>query len=203
MTIRVGFVAGFGRCGTSLVMAMLAAGGLQTVGAAPLFEHPQYIARRTDFRFLRRQNGKVIKWVDPIATIIPHDVVGPVLWLDRDMIEQAKSQIKCANAFGENWPIDAAMIAEVEGQIHTKRNTALARAATVGPVTILTFEELLFDPVGSAKTLREVFQTFSNLDIEAASSVVRSRSPQCAAGMEMTRSEAIASLEEAMCYGRS
>jgi hypothetical protein len=201
MTVRTGFVAGFGRCGTSLVMGMLAAGGLQTVGQAPIFEHPKLIERRADMRFLRRQGGKVIKWVDPISTNIVHHAIGPVLWLDRHVTEQAKSQIKLANAFGGNWPTNAAMIAEVANQLVGKRNSALSLAAMVGPVTFLTFETLLSDPRGSAKLLREVFRPLGALDILKASALVQARSPQCAEHKEFNRIEAMACLEEAMWYG--
>jgi hypothetical protein len=194
MTIHIGLVAGFGRCGTSLVMGMLAAGGLPIVGADPIFEDMRFQPGLSDLRFLRHQGGKIIKWVDATSTIVPGEVSGPVLWLDREPTEQAKSQIKMANAFGEAWQVDREMIAEVADQLTSRRGRAWALAAEVGPVSMLSFEALLFDPFGSASILQQVFRPFGLLDIQTAAAIVRSRAPQCSPMMEVTTREAVSSL---------
>ncbi|MCB6178601.1 hypothetical protein LHP98_10720, partial [Rhodobacter sp. Har01] len=67
----IGFVAGFGRCGTSLACAMLAAGGLPVAGVAPVFEDHRFSPRRTDPAWRLAQTGRVVKWVCPLTTWCP------------------------------------------------------------------------------------------------------------------------------------
>ena len=53
----LGFVAGFGRCGTSLVLAMLYHGGLRVIGNSSAFEDRRFTTEGVDHRWLLSQSG--------------------------------------------------------------------------------------------------------------------------------------------------
>lgn len=181
----IGFVAGFGRCGTALTLAMLAAGGLPIVGSAPIFETLRFTPGRTDAGWLSGQSGRILKWVCPLSTWCPEEAQGPVLWLDRDPEEQARSQVKLARAFGDRLPDPEAKVRAVAMHIRHKTSAAQSSAAKQGPVTRLSFESLLSDPLQSARKLAEVFRPFGQLDVGRAAAMVRGRSPECAPQMEV------------------
>jgi len=89
-------VSGFGRCGSSLVMQMLAAGGYPTVGEYPAYEveAPEVLTEA----FLAAHDGMAIKVLDLHVYPLP---VGPayrVIWLDRDYRQQARSMAKFLGA---------------------------------------------------------------------------------------------------------
>ena len=179
-----GFVAGFGRCGTSLVMAMLAAGGLPVVGTGQAFEDRRFSTAHVDHGWLARQSG-ILKWVDPIQTPVTRSWPAQTLWLDRDPVEQAKSQIKLAVACGVNCRGDEKTVAQVAATLTRKREEALRRAGWHGPVTVLSFELLLSDPARAAGIMAEAFEEFGVLDRDRAIQAVRQRDAQCAAGLEL------------------
>lgn len=94
----IGLVAGFGRCGSSLVMAMLKAGGLPEVGTPPIYEVAEFNTTYTCATFLERSGGGILKWLEPLATVLPSAMRGgPILWLDRDPSEWAESHLKLRN----------------------------------------------------------------------------------------------------------
>jgi hypothetical protein len=181
----IGFVAGFGRCGTSLTMAMLAAGGLPVVGRGAIFEDPHFTPGRTNERWLLAQSGRIVKWVCPLSTYCPEAAQGRILWLDRDPEEQARSQVKLALACGERWADPDAKASAIAAQIRDHTDRALSYASDQGPVARLSFEDLLSDPLESAKRIAAFFRPFGVLDVARASAVVRPRGAACADGMEV------------------
>lgn len=85
-------VCGFGRCGTTMTMQMLVAGGLPPGNAT----EPPY---EGDPKALIGRNlaGRCVKLLDPCGTAAA--VAGPTagwrfIWLDRDPLEQAHSYLK-------------------------------------------------------------------------------------------------------------
>ncbi|WP_337846840.1 hypothetical protein [Sphingomonas sp.] len=93
MTRPTVLVAGFGRCGSSLVMQMLHAGGMPCDGTFPDFEAISLHLMSHD-AWIARTRGRAVKVLDPHLYPPP---VGPdyrTIWLTRDPSEQARSALK-------------------------------------------------------------------------------------------------------------
>lgn len=92
------FVAGFGRCGTTMMMTMLDRGGFPVVGPRPAYEVGEMSPMaKPDPQWLRACAGKAVKWIDPIkARISRNDLpTAPVIiHMDRDKRNMAASQVK-------------------------------------------------------------------------------------------------------------
>ncbi len=88
-------VCGFGRCGTSLVMQMLAAAGVDCAGRAPTYEEQIAPEHKNDAVYWYRTfAGRALKVLDPDRFRPPADIPYLVIWLDRDEKQQAASQVK-------------------------------------------------------------------------------------------------------------
>lgn len=87
-------VAGLGRCGLTMTMQMLDAGGLDVWGDPPAYEPGHYAA---DFDEI-----DAVKLVDPIGSeitgLLPEPGALQWIWLQRDAKEQAKSMAKMVEA---------------------------------------------------------------------------------------------------------
>jgi hypothetical protein len=93
-------VAGLGRCGTSLALQMLAAGGVDCVGPYPSFEDAEHdqLRRTAPAEWAARAAGKAVKVLDPHRNPPPIGPAYRVLWLFRDWADQARSQLKMVGA---------------------------------------------------------------------------------------------------------
>ncbi len=89
-------VCGLGRCGTSLCMSMLEAGGVPVCGKYPAYEDDCILRDQISAgEILFLYAGKAVKWLDP--KLHPRDHLqgmAAIIWLSRDPKEQAKSQLK-------------------------------------------------------------------------------------------------------------
>lgn len=189
----IGLVAGLARCGSSLTMAMLQAGGLPVVGCPPVFEVAQFQPQFTDETFLRRCDGRILKWLDPLNTYLPRTLeVGPVLWLDRDHVQQAASFKKLCALWGQDLSIQRGG-GELPEQLANATSSAVARLSAYGNFTRLSFETILADPLGSASLLARHFRPLGVLDVRAAASVVKQRLPACQPEMEFSAAAALQS----------
>lgn len=193
----IGLVAGFGRCGSSMVMRMLQAGGLPIVGKAPLFETIEFSSQGTVPSFLQRNDGRILKWINPIDTYLPHEFRGcPILWLDRDPAQWAESWMKLERLWQET-PLradDPEAHAALVAKVQHRTKDAVRIAEERGHVRRLSFEEILADPVGAAEILADHFRPFGSLNVREASCVVSRRSPDCAPGMEFDQVSAFVSV---------
>ena len=88
-------VVGLGRCGSSLTMQMLAAGGMPVHGKAPTYEVEEAMVGRMDRAWLAAQRG-AIKVLEPkrMPSLVLDHPGNAIIWLDRDPDQQAKSQAK-------------------------------------------------------------------------------------------------------------
>lgn len=193
----IGLVAGFGRCGSSLVMAMLSAGGLPVVGHPPVFESTAFTEHCTSETFLRKHDGSILKWLDPTHTYLPHAFRGgPVLWLDRDPAAWAESHMKLRNMW-TGLPLrheDPIAHASLSAEVAERTSSVLQKIGSYGSLDRLRFEDILAKPRDAAETLRRVFRAFGYLDINRASAVVRERTAECAPGMEFGPDDVLASI---------
>ncbi len=89
-------ILGMGRCGLTVTMQMLCAGGYPCYGAPPAFEVCNI--DRIPFATL---SGKAIKVLQPDNTFWPPKGEYHVITIQRDSQEQAKSMGKLLNYVGE------------------------------------------------------------------------------------------------------
>lgn len=184
-TAPILFVAGFGRCGTTMVMTMLDRGGFPVAGPRPAYEAPEMGLGRVDHAWVRAQAGRAVKWIDPLKAVIrPADLQETpaiILYLRRNLREQAASQVKMAAPFG--FAVNDRYIRRAFQASLRREAPALHRhLVDLGPVYTLDYEEILQDPRGAANLLKGVVYDHFDLpfDFAAAARVPIRRSPKCA-----------------------
>ena len=168
-------VTGFGRCGTTLVMRMLDAGGVPIACNSrasyelDLLSQPHAAAPWTDFA------GQAVKVLDPHRWKFAAEDRLRFLFISRDAREQAKSQAKF---FGEiqGLKIDRAHRRRIE--VSLRRDYFKApKSLQPHPALFLKFEEILAEPYEAARQI----QRFVNFDLDTLlmGSVVLRRPPAC------------------------
>lgn len=175
MSARAGtglvLVAGLGRCGSSLLMQMLDAGGYPIVpghGGAPGYEHPANVGRGQ----LPPGASGALKWLDPQRLAPPPkaEVRGSILLL-RDNREQSRSHIKFLSALG--FDTRGATVRQHAASLRQDEPRARRELVARGSLYVVQFEELIARPRTALAALRSWIG--SDLDIEGAASVVRER----------------------------
>ena len=183
-------VAGLGRCGTTLTMNMLVAGGIPGVGSAPAYEPPEI--QNPTAEWLDAQAGHALKILDPHVAGVPRmsltSAPRRVIWIDRDVRQQTRSQAKMAVAMLGVPPLNRHALLRWEASLHGDRRDA-RRALIAAGCTIkreFRFEQLLADPETVARKLADWLRPdFGDLDEVAMASVVIPRPPQCAPDMSL------------------
>ena len=178
---RITVVCGFGRCGTSLLMQMLAAGGMAVHGEYPAYEDPA--ARGGNSALFDTLPGKAIKLLDEPAL---HSLSGCYLydfvWLDRNEREQAFSACKLLAAAGHPLPRGAAKVLTRSYWRSRPGLLAHLRALLGSRLLRLRFEDVLAEPLRAAETLIH-FLGQPQLDRYEMVEQVRPRSPKCYPGL--------------------
>lgn len=95
-------VCGLGRCGTSLTMKMLGAGGM------PLFEdkagsheHSRMVTLPANQLWVQYADGHALKVNDPHVYTPPSNLEYSAIWLTRNPTHQARSMMKLNTALGK------------------------------------------------------------------------------------------------------
>jgi len=160
-----------------MVMAMLRAGGVPTIGHdhSGELEGPDAIAR------LAREDveGRAVKFLDHLIHYPIPKADWRFVWLDRRSREQAKSQVKMLRWLGqdirdgmdEKWTMDALVEANSRD-----RAMLLGRLRQIGPVLELDYERVIAQPPKAAKALARLWP---DLDRVAAAAAVHDRDPAC------------------------
>lgn len=187
MNVRAPYivVAGLGRCGTSLLMQMLDAGGIPCIGPYPAFE-PEALrtSRAIDPAFLARYPGHAFKLLDPHRTPLP-PIPGVLIWLDRELREQARSQAKFATLM---------MGVPMANRVHLRRWASGLRADRERglapfegwPRLVLRFEDIIRRPDDAALLIAARLRPwFNNINEAAMAAQVRPRSTDCAPGLDL------------------
>lgn len=174
-------VAGLGRCGSSLVMQMLSAAGVPTIGTYPAFEDnvnlrlPDLDAQR---EVAMRAPGHAMKLIDPHLHAPPVGYEYRTIFLTRHPVEQAKSMLKLV---GERNNRNARRAMETI----VRRDTAIARDAVTrigtGQFYNMPFEHLIHDTLGAAAGIAHYLHRWGKapLDVEAMAKCVRRRPATC------------------------
>lgn len=146
-------VAGLGRCGSSLVMQMLATAGIRTAGSFPDFEEPALNAPRVDRATLAGLDDAAVKILDPHRCgPIFEGLNAVVIWLDRDEREQAASMIKMARyaKTGELPPRASRRELRSMGAIIRRDRAKGAQVLRCLPMVTLRYEKLIQKPAETA-----------------------------------------------------
>lgn len=186
------FVAGFGRCGTTMMMTMLDRGGFPVVGPRPAYEVGEMSPMaKPDPQWLRACAGKAVKWIDPIkARISRNDLpTAPVIiHMDRDKRNMAASQVKMVSTF---FPVAATNDRRTrrlfERSLSADAPTLHGYLCATGMVYSFTFEWVLREPLAAAQKLAAIIdhEFDRGFDVAAAAAVPLPRSPECAADISI------------------
>ena len=176
MTITL--ISGLGRCGSTMMMHMLAAGGVDVVGAPPAYEVEEASRIPLSAAWLKSIDGRAVKVLDPHRSWRPM-IPARVIWLDRDEKEQARSQIKFLRVMGV--PVAGGSLGKVRAALRADRKRCMA-ILTGHHRMMFRFEDILADPRREAARLTTFFPA---IDVEKAAAVVRARDPRCAPDLQI------------------
>lgn len=185
-------VCGFGRCGSTMLMAMLTAGGVRAVDGTSTHsgELPDLaaIANLTADQLA----GRAVKLLDwTLRAPLPPAPAWSFVWIDRDRVQQARSTVKFLHAIGalrrpnddapdgahERWASDVRRtILTLDASYRRDRPRALAALRSAGPVVVLNYEQVLANPRRAVRHLRRIAP---NLDGPAAVAAVHQRDGKC------------------------
>lgn len=176
-------VSGLARCGSSLTMQMLRAGGVPCIGEYPAFEPPEVGHGQFTLAWMRGQTGKAFKLLDP--QLIRSDFAGEraiVILLKRDEQQQAKSMAKFGAAV-MGLPCNSSTVKRLAQSF--KRDLPRARQKFVSlPCLVLSFERLILEPWYAAERIGQFLRLHDFTFAEGpARTVVRTRSPDCYPGL--------------------
>jgi hypothetical protein len=173
-------VSGLGRCGSSLTMQMLSAGGMPCVGAFPDFED-EIVLHPLAADFITAHSGMAIKVLNPHISTLPEGPAYAIIWLDRDPAEQAKSQVKMLNtALPPGDRLNHRARRAMTSSLRKERNTAvqaLPKHNRCGLFT--TFERIIDHPEAAAADLARFLAPEFDLDAERMARVAIPRSAKC------------------------
>ncbi|SMO63890.1 hypothetical protein [Paracoccus laeviglucosivorans] len=185
-------IAGLGRCGTTMLMTMLDAGGFPVTGPRPNYEDARRFGPlRADMEWLAEQSGRAVKLIDPLRykiTSASFPVPPVILLMERRNSEQARSQVKLLTALGEYRNPQRQVVKAMQRSI--ARDTPLLRAQ-MGKLTDnvfrVRFEDVLSVPATVAKALAAISRRKFGLDfdIRAARDAVIKRDAACASDLRI------------------
>lgn len=185
MSEPVLFVAGIGRCGTTLVMTMLDAGGFPITGPRPSYEPAErWSIGAPDVEWVSGCGGRAVKWIDPsqclwLPTKMPVKPV--VILMERHPREQARSQ--CKMLFVKSRQAEKAMERSIRRDIPKAR----ARLRATAHLYKFRFEEALANPFWFARALDRITVEHwgRNIDTDSAMRAVIPRHPCCAPDLRL------------------
>lgn len=174
-------VAGSGRCGSSLVMQMLAAGGMSCAGKPPLYEHADVYEDAALTAEWVAQWGAV-KMLVPYKYKLGTDIDALVIWLDRDPVQQSRSHRKYLEGVTEKlyagFPEDEILNA-YRNEFKASKTRSL-NALKGHPRLGMTFEELVQTPIPAASRISRFVARYGwALDVGAMAATVAPRSASC------------------------
>jgi len=177
-------VEGLGRCGSSLMMQILAKAGIKCAGLYPSYEDTGVLEPVKELRdgFYRGFGAGAIKCVDPHRFPPPSNMEAVVIWMDRNPREQAKSALKLMSYLAPGQVnLSRGMLRLLARSFVEDRSIAqkagLVRSA---PVIEITFEELIEHPLTTVRRVGQFLTAWYPLaDFERGSSVVMNRKSEC------------------------
>ena len=178
-------VTGSSRCGTSLMMRMLHAGGVPVycepgnVGIS--FETNQAVRLPAAHAWLNECEGKAVKILEPTTFRPPSGPTYRFILMQRDVWEQAKSQVKFLRVVGGIRAVRMEDVPRLARGLVQDYPKMLEFLQGLGLVLPLRFEEVLAEPGLMARTV----QAFLGrpLDTDKMAAQVFPRDPRCLKGL--------------------
>lgn len=181
MTAPTIAVCGFGRCGSSMLMQMLAAGGIPMAPGSQQGSGEMHSIDLIAGLNPAAVAGTAIKLLDfPLRFPIPTGPTWRFVWLDRDHVQQATSTIKLLTGIGAIEPMDSLTtqwkLRELVGSYQRDRARVLGTIRSAGPTVVLSYEQVLARPTRAVRHLRRIAP---DIDGVAAAAVVHRRDGTC------------------------
>lgn len=174
-------VTGFGRCGSTMTMHVLRAGGIPWAGDAAEVSGEQ----QPPIMFAQGKATKHLLGTAGDASVVGGH--GPIVtvWCQRNYQQQAKSTVAFARMFGiPGLGSESALARWLARATPTARMTLRDR----GPFVHLDFEAVLHNPRRETVWLALALERwFPNLDLDAMAAAVHDRSPRCNAQLAYER----------------
>lgn len=174
-------VAGLGRCGSSLCMQMLNAGGIECLGEYPAFEPEESDAITLTTSRLYSHAGKAVKCLDPQRAdqCSFEEVQRMVIWLDRDTREQAKSIAKFGRLVG-GIQFTRSQLGPLREGLHRDRLFAFsALRLSRCPALRIEFEHIIQAPMECSARIAAFLAPHWRIDVAAAARAVVDRPSTC------------------------
>jgi hypothetical protein len=179
------FVAGLGRCGSTLTMQMLWSAGVKCAGSPPAWECGEVDHCAITEVFLACHAGHAIKLLDPHQCTIPKSMRGIVVWLHRNPCEQAKSYAKFM-AFTLGQTIDRAARRLLATHIERDEQICMAILRNVGPIRIYDFEDIILHPDRTCARIASYLGDYGfAVDANKMAGCVLPRSADCASDLSI------------------
>jgi hypothetical protein len=182
-------VVGFGRCGSSMVMQMLAAGGVPLAGdpSPGSLELPggAEAAHTLDL------SGTAVKLLDSVAYFgVPAAPSWRFVWLDRDPIEQSRSHLKFIRTLAPVLDQDLTGVTaeSIRASYSRDRARVIGAYRQAGYVLVMRYERVLLSPGLAARALAR--HIWPDLDVAAAAAVVHERDGRCRPDMTVEETSA-------------
>lgn len=179
-------VCGLGRCGTSMTMHMLKAGGHPVFADRPgSLEHSRMTTLPGEHVWMQSVDGAAIKINDPHIFTPPMGLDYAAVFLTRDHYQQAKSMQKLEAEAGKK--LDRSVRGDLRKKMNWLRKSEprcikILRGLVKGRFLERTFESVLRDPKTYAMQLEALTKKHQQLDIPAMVNVVRERGPETLPG---------------------
>lgn len=178
-------VSGLTRCGSSLMMQMLYAGGcpVSCEDGNELIsgEHSDQLSALREIA-LGLTEGKAIKCLDPHNFPLPPDREYLIIWMRRDFKEQAKSIVKFMQMLLGVRESKRTMIRKFEKSLPTETRKCF-RLLSNHPIIEVQFENVINFPKDEAVRVAEFVKEITELDTDKMASVIIPRSTDCYPGM--------------------
>lgn len=176
-------VTGFGRCGSTMLMQMLHAGGIPFAPGAAYSSGEHH---STEQAIASARPGHAVKLLDPVGLdwqLPPAAADWTFLWLDRDLVQQSRSWAKFTEFVGIGRP-SPLHLHQVREQWKAER--AIARATLIpGPITTCRYEDILATPMQSALRIAAALPDGYVVDPAAMAGVVHRRDGACRPDMSV------------------
>ena len=176
-------VAGVGRCGSSLIMQMLVAGGVRLGGTGakhPTYECSEYTKLPHAPWWLGACHGKVIKIINPGRYHPPKGHLYKVIWAQRRLKNQTDSWMKWQERLIEQKGrrrLDRSSMIDMLVKRSARGMDSMRSLQPIGGVHLVRFESALKLPNTTATEIAMYLGL--DLDTEKMTSVVAKRSPEC------------------------
>jgi len=190
-------VSGLPRSGTSMLMKMLEAGGVEvfTDGVRQAdednprgyfeLEKVKNLQKQTDRSWLREARGKAVKVISQLLPELPPENTYKVLFINRNLHEVIASQNKMLLRRGEK--VDPASDERMRGlfEKHLEKTKSWLESGKHFEVLELDYSQVIAAPVLQARKIREFLG--QSLDVDKMAGAVEASLYRNRAGAETTR----------------